>query len=236
MKPADAHQWGEGIRKMFDRIAPRYDLMNRLMTAGQDRVWRRAVVRAANLPMGGRLLDVGTGTGAIARDAVDDQPTILAVGCDFSEEMMHVGRRQPAGSSIFWCRADGHRLPFATEQFDAVVSGYLLRNVHDLDMALTEQVRVLKPGGRLVSLDTSPPPTESALTPLVNLGLKWFIPLLGQLIAGDRKAYTYLPDSTKEFLTPEALADRFRRAGLNHVRHQPFMFNTIAVHVGIKPV
>ncbi len=219
---------------MFDRIAGRYQLMNALMTFGRDRAWRRAVVLAAALPAGGRLLDLASGTGDIALEALRLVAGVRVTAADFSLEMMRVGRRRPGGERIAWCGADARSLPFADASFDAVTSGYLLRNVADRVGVFREQARVVRPGGRVVCLDTSPPPA-SPLRPLVRLYLRRVIPLLGRLIAGERSAYAYLSASTEGFKTPAELAAIMREAGLVEVRYQRFMAGTIAVHVGTRP-
>ncbi len=222
------------VRAMFDRIAGRYQLMNALMTFGRDRLWRRAVVLAAALPAGGRLLDLASGTGDIALEALRQDPGLRVTAADFSLEMIRVGRQRPGGRRIVWCAADALALPFADASFDAVTSGYLLRNVADREGAFREQARVVKPGGRVVCLDTSPPPA-SPLRPLVRLYLRRIIPLLGRLVAGDRSAYAYLSASTEGFKTPDELAAIMSAAGLDRVRYQRFMAGTIAVHVGTRP-
>jgi demethylmenaquinone methyltransferase/2-methoxy-6-polyprenyl-1,4-benzoquinol methylase len=222
------------VRAMFDRIAGRYQLMNALMTFGRDRAWRRAVVLAAALPTGGRLLDLASGTGDIALEALRQVAGVRVTAADFSLEMMRVGRQRPGGERIAWCAADALSLPFAEASFDAVTSGYLLRNVADRAGVFREQARVVRPGGRVVCLDTSPPPA-SPLRPLVRLYLRRIIPLLGRLIAGERSAYAYLSASTEGFKTPLELAAIMREAGLVEVRYQSFMAGTIAVHVGTRP-
>jgi len=219
---------------MFARIAGRYDLMNRLMTFGRDRAWRRLVAREAGLRPGGRLLDLGTGTGEIAREALAAAGPLLAVGADFTLPMMAVGRSRPGGERILWVGADALRLPFPDATFDAVTSGYLLRNVADRLAALREQVRVVRPGGRVVCLDTSPPP-PGPLRPFVLLHLRLVIPLLGRLVTGDAEAYRYLPATTERFRTPEELAALMREAGLGQVRYHRLMLGTVAVHVGVRP-
>ena len=222
------------VRAMFDRIAGRYQLMNTLMTFGRDRIWRRAVLLAAALPAGGRLLDLASGTGDIALDSLRLDAGARVTAVDFSLEMMRIGRQRPGGDRIAWCAADALSLPFADASFDAVTSGYLLRNVADHVGAFREQARVVKPGGRVVCLDTSPPPA-SPLRPLVRLYLRRIIPLLGRLIAGERSAYAYLSASTEGFKTPSELAAIMIEAGLVEVRYQRFMAGTIAVHVGTRP-
>ncbi len=221
------------VRGMFAQIARRYELMNTLMTAGQYRCWQRWVVRQAHLRHGGRLLDIGAGTGGIGRTALARHGNLMVAGGDFTLEMMQAGRCYTYGSQIIWCGANALNLPFRDNAFDAVTSGYLMRNVSDPLRALAEQRRVLKPGGRVVCLDTSPPP-RNILYPLIMLHLKFGIPLLGRIITGARGAYQYLPESTQAFMTPDKLADIMRLAGLHHVSYRAFMFGTIAVHVGIR--
>ena len=221
------------VQRMFGRIAGRYDLMNRLMTGGQDVRWRRLVLDLAHLPPGGRLLDLGTGTGDLALEALGRDHGLVAIGGDFTAEMMRVGRRRTGGGQVRWLGADALNLPLPDAKFDAVASGYLMRNVSDVGRALAEQFRVLRPGGRLVCLDTTPPP-QNLLRPFINFHLHVVIPLLGRLVAGASDAYTYLPDSTESFLTAEQLAERIAQAGFRDVRFRRLMLGTMAVHWGIK--
>jgi len=229
-------QRADYVRGMFDRIAGRYDLLNRLISGGQDMKWRRFAVEAAQLPPVGVLLDIATGTGDIAIEALKLSPRSQAVGADFALEMMRVGQRRPDGARVDWTGADALALPYADERFDAVASGYLMRNVVDIPRALAEQWRVLKPGGRIVILDTSPPP-DNLLKPLILLHLKLGVPLLGRLIGGRAvgDAYQYLPESTQAFKTPEELKALVEAAGFGEVRIRRFMFGAMAVHWGVKP-
>ena len=142
------------VQQMFTRIAGNYDLMNRLMTGGQDVRWRREVIRQANLNNGGRLLDLGTGTGDLARDAQTQHPEVQVTAADFTLEMMRVGKSRDLVQStpqqqLSWSAADALNLPFEAETFDAVISGFLLRNVIDVRMSLADQYRVLKPAAEL---------------------------------------------------------------------------------------
>ena len=220
------------VQRMFARIAPRYDLMNRLMTVGQDVHWRREVIQRAAIPSGGSLLDLGAGTGDLANEALRQYPGCRIVAADFTVQMMRYGI-QHTSAGIGWSTADALHLPFQTGVFDAVVSGFLLRNVTSLTQALNEQYRVLKRGGRMVALDTTRPP-RSLLSPLIGAHLKWVIPALGRLVTGEREAYTYLPDSTAGFLRAEQLAARMVFAGFREVGFHRLMFGTAAIHWGTK--
>ena len=220
------------VRDVFERIAPRYDLMNRLMTGGQDQSWRREVIRRARLSGGARLLDLGAGTGDLGREAMRQAPEVCATLADFSTGMIATGKTRP-GPALDWSAADALNLPFADCTFDAVVSGFLLRNVVDVPRALAEQRRVLKPGGRIVALDTTRP-VRSALTLLIWTHMHLVIPTLGWLLTGQRDAYRYLPNSTESFLRAEELAVRMIMAGFCMVGYRRLNFGTIAIHWGEK--
>lgn len=221
------------VQGMFSRIARRYDLMNCLMTAGQDVRWRREVIRRAKIPQSGRLLDLGAGTGDLAREARRQHPASHPVAADFTLEMMRVGKNRPNSPALDWSAADALCLPFLAGTFDAVVSGFLLRNVSDVPKALREQHCVLKPGGRMVVLDTTRP-TRNALSPLINFHLHVIIPTLGKIITGASEAYTYLPESTEAFLQAEQLAAFFSQAGFKEIGFRRLMFGTVAIHWGRK--
>jgi len=222
------------IRRMFADISADYDFMNRLMTFGMDLSWRRFQLSKADLPRGGLLLDVGTGTGDIAFEALRIDPTLRVTGVDFTSEMMKVGRRREEAEKINWCLADALCLPFPDATFDAVVSGFLVRNVADVKSALNEQARVVKPGGRVVCLDTSPA-GGNIFRPFTILYLKTLIPFLGRLLTGKEDAYRYLTKSTMNFINPQALVEIMSVAGLENVEFKPLMFGNIAVHWGRRP-
>jgi demethylmenaquinone methyltransferase/2-methoxy-6-polyprenyl-1,4-benzoquinol methylase len=222
------------VQNMFARIAGRYDLMNRLMTGGQDIKWRKYVIEQARLPVNGRLLDIATGTGDIAFEGLKQQPSIQAVGGDFTIEMMQAGKRYPERQAIQWVVSDTLALPFPDGYFDAVTSGFLMRNVINVPGAFAEQLRVTKPGGHVVVLESSPP-KRNVLRPFILIHLNHVIPLLGRLISGEADAYRYLPDSTQQFKDPETLVAVMRQTGFANIHYKLFMFGTIAIHVGQKP-
>jgi demethylmenaquinone methyltransferase/2-methoxy-6-polyprenyl-1,4-benzoquinol methylase len=218
------------VQNMFTRIAKRYDLMNRLMTGGQDVRWRKQVIQLARLRNHARLLDLGTGTGDLAREAITQFPQAKVIAADFTLEMMWVGQKR--GRLIF-SSADALCLPFQDWSFDAVVSGFLMRNVIDLQKALQEQYRVLKKGGRIVILDTTRP-KKNLLSPFIWVHMHFVIPTLGRLLTGNSDAYRYLPETTEGFVTAEEMAARMAAAGFKKINYERFMFGTIAIHWGEK--
>ncbi|MBE2239366.1 MAG: ubiquinone/menaquinone biosynthesis methyltransferase [Caldilineaceae bacterium] len=221
------------VNRMFARIAPTYDLMNRLMTFGQDQGWRREMLTHCNLPPRGSLLDVGAGTGDIAYTALQRFPALRAVATDFTYEMMAAGVGKTPGVFLPFAQADAYALPFPDNTFDAVVSGFLVRNVVDRVAAFREMARVTKPGGRVVCLETTPP-SNSVLEPLFRLYFFRIVPFIGSIVARDRQAYAYLPHSTVAFPPPEELARLMEQAGLEHVFFVERMMRSVAIHVGVK--
>jgi demethylmenaquinone methyltransferase/2-methoxy-6-polyprenyl-1,4-benzoquinol methylase len=225
---------GRQVRQMFARIASRYDRLNRLMTLGQDRRWRRETVAIACRDKPRQIVDLGTGTGDLALEAFRQNPGALVVAVDFSPEMMAYARKKENGDKILWVVANGHHLPFASSTFTASVSGFLVRNLHSLDKFFDEQHRILAPQGMIVTLDTTPP-ENSLYKPFLVLYLNLIVPLLGWIFAGDPAAYQYLRDTTKQFLSAGALEQKIRRAGFVGVYSVKRMFGIIAIHAGRKP-
>ncbi|HMD89040.1 MAG TPA: ubiquinone/menaquinone biosynthesis methyltransferase [Anaerolineaceae bacterium] len=233
MRSLQGNEKAQYVRNMFGRIAPRYDLLNRLMTLGQDVRWRKGAVRRLGLVERGFLLDVGTGTGDFARELCKQQSEARIVACDFTPEMVFIGKSRNASERIEWVIADAMNLPFKESTFSGVISGFLLRNVPDVIQTIGEQYRVLQLGGKMVALDTTPP-KPGFLHPFVEFHLHYIIPLLGKMIAGDAEAYRYLPDSTENFLSAEVLSNRLTEAGYKRVAFVRRMFGTMAIHWGEK--
>ncbi len=221
------------VQQMFGRIAPRYDLMNRIMTAGMDVRLRKIVIRKTHLPPHGSLLDLATGTGDLAREATRQFPDCTVIAADFTLAMMQTGQKLHRGKLNF-VTADALEIPFENHSFDAVVSGFLLRNIVDIDQGLQEQFRILKPGAIFVSLDTTRP-GKSILRPLIDFYTHHIIPLIGRILTGDREAYRYLPSTTDHFLSAEELVDRLAANGFKSIGFKRYMFSTVAIHWANKP-
>jgi demethylmenaquinone methyltransferase / 2-methoxy-6-polyprenyl-1,4-benzoquinol methylase len=213
------------VESMFDRIAPVYDAMNRVMTAGLDQRWRRLTASSVVRP-GDRVLDACCGTGdlALADRAAGGQVT----GLDFSEPMLERARRK--SSAVEWVRGDLLELPFADGSFDAATVGFGVRNVADLERSLSELRRVLRPGGRLAILEITRP--RGILRPFFSLWFDRIVPLLGKVLPGG-SAYTYLPASVKRFPDAEALADLMQTHGFVDVRFRLLGGSIVALHTGV---
>jgi demethylmenaquinone methyltransferase/2-methoxy-6-polyprenyl-1,4-benzoquinol methylase len=223
------------VRQMFARIVPRYDLFNTISTFGQDRRWRRLLVKYAALPPGGRALDVATGTGAVAFALAERTPDAAVLGLDFCAPMIDAAHARAAsiiGAPSF-AVGDVLALPYADESFDCVTVSFGVRNFADIPRGLREMRRVLKPGGRFVCLELT-----HVDSPLVRLGFTLYFyrlaPWLGALLSGDRDAYRYLPHSLTTFPDAATLAHMLQDAGLRRVRYRLLNLGTIAIHVGVR--
>lgn len=238
VSPGGAADKHGAVRAMFGRIAGRYDLMNRVMTGGLDGRWRRETVHAARVPAGGRVLDVGTGTGDLALEIARLHPDASVVGLDYTGPMIArapaKARREGLGERITWARADGQVLPFPDASFDAVTSAFVLRNFADLAQAYAEMARVVRPGGRVVSLEISPE-SHPLWRPFFRLHFERVVPLVGRLVTGDAGAYSYLPASVAAFLGAEALGQTQRAAGLVPLPPRRLMLGSLMIHIGLRP-
>lgn len=231
----------EDVQNMFDRIARRYDLMNRVMTLGIDRRWRNAAIRAAKVDPSTHALDVCCGTGDITfllAEAGAEQ----VVGLDFSEGMLEQARRRqgvhrdPASADrIQFLQGDALALPFDDDSFDVITVSFGVRNVEDLALAFREFARVGRPGARIVCLEITRPKSRVANW-FYDVWFDRIVPLLGAVISRDRDAYTYLPESTKSFPRPSQLADVIRDAGIEEVSWRRFGAGIVALHRGEVPI
>jgi demethylmenaquinone methyltransferase/2-methoxy-6-polyprenyl-1,4-benzoquinol methylase len=211
---------------MFDRIAPVYDAMNRVMTVGLDQRWRKATVRVA-VHEGDDVLDACCGTGDLAIAAWKKAGAGHVVGLDFSERMLERARRK--APELEFVQGDVLALPFEDASFDSAVVGFGVRNVEDLEAALKELRRVLRPGGRVGILEITTP--RGVLKPFYKLWFDHIVPLLGRLLPGG-DAYTYLPASVRRFPGPEALAELLGSCGCGAVQVRLFAGGIVALHVG----
>ena len=215
----------DDIRSMFDRIAPVYDVMNHLMTAGLDRRWRRLTAEAV-VRRGDHVLDVGCGTGELALAA--ERVGGRVVGLDFSERMLERARRK--SSSIDWVAGDMLALPFPDASFDAAIIGFGVRNVEDLGLAFRELRRVLRLGGRLGVLEITRP--EGVAAAFYRVWFDRLVPVAGKLLPGGW-AYAYLPASVRRFPRPEDLSALIRDAGFGDVRFRRLAAGIVSFHTGI---
>ncbi len=229
----------EFVNQMFARIARRYDLMNRLMTGGRDVAWRRFVVEQAALSPGGMALDAATGTADIAlelaRQNGGQNSDGMVVGLDFCPQMMEVGQSKvaTAGVRVHFAAGDMLHLPFPDDTFEAVTTGFAMRNVTDIPRAFAEMRRVVQPGGRVVCLEIARPDSP-LFRPLFRLYFYRLVPLIGALISGQGYAYAYLPQSLTNFPSPDELAATMEEVGLRQVKYTRLNLGTVAVHTGVK--
>ncbi len=225
------------VRAMFDRIAPRYDLLNRLLSAGTDVRWRRRAVDFLGLGGEGRVLDVCSGTADLLIDWLGRGAGCGGVGVDLSTEMLSRGAHKLRGRGgserAFLLAGDAERLPFGSARFDGAMVAFGIRNVGDVDAALREVFRVLRPGGRFVILEFGMPGGVTGL--LYRLYFGRLLPIVGGLLSGDPGAYRYLPASVRRFDAPEALGERLGRAGFRAVEARRLSLGIAWLHRGERP-
>lgn len=224
------------VSAMFSRIARRYDLMNGLMTLGMHHGWRRVAARQTIASPDGPALDLATGTGDLAIDLAEVHPHRTVVGADFSLGMLSVAREKIQGLDearrVRLLAADALALPFAARTFACVTSAFLLRNLADLEQGLREMRRVTRPGGRVVALEITQM-RAPGFTALFRIYFHHVVPWIGQLVGGDREAYSYLPQSVDRFVTPNELVALMGKVGLRGVTYRRLGLGTVTIHTGI---
>ena len=228
---------GRGVRQMFDGIAPRYDLLNRLLSLGIDRRWRRFAVGQLQIPKGGRVLDIATGTCDVALEiARQTDPSVTIVGEDFTQGMLVQGQQKLNNSSyrdrITLVNAPCEEIPHPDNSFDGITIAFGIRNVVDRQAGLKEMVRVLKPGGRAVILEFSHPRSR-LFRNIYYFYFQKILPWIGGLLS-TRSAYQYLPDSVLEFPSQEEFKQMMGDAGFQRLQSCDLTFGIATVYVGDK--
>lgn len=220
------------VQTMFSRISRRYDLMNRVMTGGRDQAWRRLAADELALPPDGLCLDLATGTADLALAVRDRYPGSHIIGADFSETILRAGaeKSRRTGGAIAFCVGDALSLSFPDATFDGIINGFLLRNAVDLPRCLSEMRRVSKPGSRVVCLEITHPRTP-VFRDAFRLYFNHLVPIIGGVIAGDYKAYKYLPTSLAAFPPAEPLRLLMLQAGFRDARYRLLGLGTMALHI-----
>ncbi len=218
------------VQVEFSQIAERYELMNQFMTFGQVNRLRRAAIKALDIQNGMKILDLGAGGGQISHLINSMYSDSKIYPSDFNADMIRADIRH---TTLPFCLTDARKLPYPDNSFERVICGFLLRNVRDYPTALTEIYRVLKPGGKFVSLDTTPPVT-SIFSPFIWLHMRVLIPILGTLVTERINAYRYLVRSSEGFTPAEKLEQEFMGAGLKNTGNRKLMFGAFALHWGNK--
>jgi demethylmenaquinone methyltransferase/2-methoxy-6-polyprenyl-1,4-benzoquinol methylase len=219
------------IRRVFSAVAPRYDLMNDLMSFGLHRLWKRRMVKIVEPARGDVIVDLAGGTGDVAQAmAAPDRQVVV---CDPAITMMEVGRQRGL-EHVTWIAGEAEALPFATGSIDYITIAFGIRNVTYLERALSEMFRVLRPGGQLLCLEFSEP--QRWLKPFYDLFSFLVIPRLGAWVAGEPEAYQYLIESIRRFPDQEQLKDLFEQTGFGDVHYRNFSFGIVCLHVGSKRV
>ncbi len=225
------------VADLFSRISGHYDLMNDIMTLGMHRGWKRKTVAIATQESTGAALDVSTGTGDLAFQLARTPGVSQAVALDLLPEMIFRAqqkRHRHVTSPPFFIVGDALSLPFPSDTFACSTAGFSLRNMPDVRQAIAEMARVVRPGGRIALLELSPMESDFKAR-VFRLYFHWLVPLVGGIIARDRTAYTYLPQSVDTFIDAEELAAILRDAGLSGVGYRRLGFGTVCVHWGDKP-
>lgn len=234
-EPVSAGEKSAYVQGMFDSIAPRYDLLNTLLSLGIHRSWRAFAARCAALEPGDSVLDVAAGTGDLGcdlRQRIGLGGSIVSV--DFSLPMLRAGDARYRRIGADRAQVDAQRLPFADDTFDAALIAFGLRNVADPQLGLSEMARVVRPGGRVVVLEFSEP-RQGWFGALFRAYFKSAVPLLGGLISGSPESYRYLPETVARWKSRAELADMMRASGLHDIRVRDLTLGIACVHVGARP-
>lgn len=240
MSPSDQDQRQQLVQAIFNRIAGRYDFLNRVISFHFDTFWRKKAVHALMLRDAAPwVLDLGTGTGDFAATAAKEIKAGRIVGLDFSLEMLRLAqekkRRSPSlGDRTFYILGGALEPPFKNGAFDAVITAFVLRNIADLNLFFSHAYRLLKPGGQLVSLDMFPP-SGAPFSFFYSFYFYRLVPWIGGALARDRSAYQYLSNSVRTFAAPEVIAGLIEQAGFEKIKIRKFLRGAVCLHLGKKP-
>lgn len=231
------------VLQQFDRIASRYDLTNDVISFGMHRLWKERAVTELGLKPDGAYLDVCCGTGDLTLTIAKRLPALGSVtGLDFSGNMLDVARNRESRAradhniqaKVAWCQGDAQNLPFDDNTFDGAIVSFGLRNLTDLQKGICEMARVVKPGAKVLNLDLGHP-SVPIFAPLYKFYFSRVVPIVGDIIQNDRKAYTYLPESLTSYPKPEGITQLMRNAGLTDIKHIPLAMGSVALHCGTVP-
>lgn len=227
----------EQVAEMFDHIAPKYDLLNQVLSLGIHKGWRRKTIKKLRDLKPRIIMDVATGTGDLAIEAVRQLNPEKVVGVDISEGMMRLGREKVKAKKldhiISFQQGDSENLPFPDNTFDAVTVGFGVRNFAHLEKGITGMYKALKPGGKLVVLEFSKP-HQFPMKQLTNFYYRFILPLVGRMVSSDKRAYTYLPESIAAFPEGPAFLEVMKKSGFPKVEWQPLTFGVASIYVGTK--
>lgn len=221
------------VKNMFAKIAPRYDLLNRIMSLGRDLSWRRIAVRRAGFTTGSFVIDLGVGSGDMAREVLTQVKDSTIVGYDNCPELMEIGKNKISSQQLIWVVGDGRSFPFQANCFQGLVAAFSIRNMPQRDQVFAEIYRVLKPGGKVVILDMVRP-RNTLFKFIFRFQFKYIVPVLGRLLGSDPDAYSYLLPSIENFYTAIELADKLKSIGCTEVYSKDLMFKTVSLAIGIK--
>ncbi len=222
------------VHEMFSSIARKYDLLNTLLSLNRDKYWRRFAVERSGLCPGGSAIDIATGTGELAIElAKTVGPDVKVVGVDFCREMLDIAEEKCAGLPIELADGNAQELPYPDGTFDLATIGFALRNVESIEKTLEEMARVVKPGGRVISLEFTQP-DNSLFRALYYLYFFKILPVVGGFVSRNKDAYSYLPDSVVKFPDKTGLKGIMEKAGLDDIEIYSLTGGIVAVHVGVK--
>jgi len=226
----------EQVEEMFNSIAPKYDFLNRFLSLGIDKIWRKEAIAYLKPLHPKQILDVATGTGDLALEAMKLNPDQI-IGLDIAEQMLSFGRikidKKGLSKKIKMIQGDSENLPFDNNHFDAITVAFGVRNFQNLSKGLKEMNRVLKPGGRLVVLEFSKP-ASFPYKQVYNFYFTYILPVMGNLLSNSKNAYTYLPESVKHFPEGDAFVGFLKEAGFKNMIVKPLTFGTCSLYIADK--